>query len=549
MSRRKQSEETKRCRQDLRILALWRVMKGKRVKRVGLRNWLGGHVDIDWGAKGRPADLGTAKEEANSTIAHLLDHDNFQVTDDSGKETIRLVKPVQALEESVKRLREYEELASEKARKLLRDGDPVPVTEVFPAWLKDNIAAQVGERLWRALEQAVVEGLKRDPAYKFRTVKDESGQRVEQVRLTSPTEAPPANDNAVAAGEPNTSEAGLVGTDTEEQAAPGDKVAQRAYRQLQVVMLPVSQLYPNDWNPNVLTDEQKGELLEEVHRLGRPAKPIVVRRLHKHVYQIIDGENNWEAAKEDGQVNVPCEIVKVGDFEAMRQTFQRNQHGTRDPVRTGRMFHRMIELGGTALDGSEPSRRNIAREIGSSEATVRNYMLYGRAAEVRNGYAPETADDTISKLSVAKVRLYLELPEARRDEWLDRGGSSEEAVRILEEAGKKTKGTKGRVELKTVSPSPAGCEQGVKPADADPEETPEPAPAVGNGGDEVNAPREAREGEKPAEALSQEERAVVEGVLKSYREGRTLVRHKILAGLAAHPDAVTYFRRMIKNGS
>jgi hypothetical protein len=56
------------------------------------------------------------------------------------------------------------------------------------------------------------------------------------------------------------------------------------------------------------------------------------------------------------------------------------------------------------------------------------------------------------------------------------------------------------------------------------------------------------EQEQPAEPLSQEEQEVVSRVLGSYQNGRTLVRHKILAGLGAEPDAVAFFRRMIKGG-
>jgi hypothetical protein len=52
-----------------------------------------------------------------------------------------------------------------------------------------------------------------------------------------------------------------------------------------------------------------------------------------------------------------------------------------------------------------------------------------------------------------------------------------------------------------------------------------------------------------AEPLSSAERAVVQEVLKSYKAARPAVRHKILASLAAEPDAVNFFRQMIKRGS
>jgi hypothetical protein len=207
-----------------------------------------------------------------------------------------------------------------------------------------------------------------------------------------------------------------------------------------VVMLPVDRLLPNDWNPNMMTQEQEGQLEEEVRRDKRVAQDILVRPLTEVNYQILDGEHNWAAAKKTGLTEVPCKIVKVDDLEAMRLTFVRTQHGTRDPLLTGRLFQRMLALAGVASDFAGSSQREFARQNNINEATLRNYLLYARAAEVRNGYARETADDTIGKLSVAKIRTYLDLPEDQRDEWLDRGASGDEAHQILAQAGKKPKG-------------------------------------------------------------------------------------------------------------
>ena len=98
-------------------------------------------------------------------------------------------------------------------------------------------------------------------------------------------------------------------------------------------MLPVDRLRPNKWNPNSMTEEQETELLEEVRRLGRPSKTIVVRHVDDD-YEIVDGEHNWNAAKKGGLVEVACEVVEVDECEAMRLTYVRNLHGTRNPVRT-----------------------------------------------------------------------------------------------------------------------------------------------------------------------------------------------------------------------
>lgn len=98
-------------------------------------------------------------------------------------------------------------------------------------------------------------------------------------------------------------------------------------------------------NPNVFTNEQFDELVAEVQHLRHPAKPIVVRQ-HGDRYEIVDGEHSWRAARQAGLRQVPCEVIKVDDFEAKRQTFKRNQHGVHDHVLLGRMFLSMMEARG-----------------------------------------------------------------------------------------------------------------------------------------------------------------------------------------------------------
>jgi len=86
-----------------------------------------------------------------------------------------------------------------------------------------------------------------------------------------------------------------------------------------ITHLPINQLQPNAWNPNQMTDTQFRELVEEVRRLGRVPKPIVVRH-HGEQFEIVDGEHNWQAAQEVGLTELPCEIIDADDFEAMLQT-------------------------------------------------------------------------------------------------------------------------------------------------------------------------------------------------------------------------------------
>jgi ParB-like chromosome segregation protein Spo0J len=313
---------------------------------------------------------------------------------------------------------------------------------------------------------------------------------------------------------------------------------------IKIVLLPVSRLRPSGWNANVMQPEEEAELAEEVRRLGRPPKPIVVRAKSKG-HEIVDGEHSWKAARDCGLAQVPCEVIEADDFEAMRQSFKRNRHGKDDPVLLGRLFKQMMQTKGL-------SGRELGRLLHLSEGTVRNFVRYAEAAGVRNRYAPETGEATVRGLSVAQVRQYLDLPEARRDEWLDRGADGEEAARILAQVRTESAGTANRNEQRTQARTVPGNEAN-EAATADQAEgnAATAYAALDDGEDRAQtSPAPAtRQDNGDAEPLSQAERELVNSVLVSYRGARNPVRQKILGGLAAHPDAVAFFRRMLKGGS
>src|SRR5262249_40349201 len=146
-------------------------------------------------------------------------------------------------------------------------------------------------------------------------------------------------------------------------------------------------------------------------RRGGISKPIVVRP-EGQAFEIIDGEHCWEAAKVLGFKDVPCEVVVIDEFEAMRQTYKRNCHGTADPVLLGCLFVLMME-------SKNLSMRKLAKEMNVTEGTIRNYLDFEKAARVRNGYVSGQGDEQVAGLTVKQVRQYLELPEKERDKWLD----------------------------------------------------------------------------------------------------------------------------------
>jgi hypothetical protein len=179
------------------------------------------------------------------------------------------------------------------------------------------------------------------------------------------------------------------------------------------IALPVEALHANGYNPNSMTTAGFGELVAEVRHLGRLPKPVVVRP-NAAGYTIVDGEHGWRAACEVGLAEIPCEVIEADDFEAMRQTYKRNQHGAHHPVLLGRMFRAM-------LTERSLSQRELAKEIAVSEGAIRTALLYVDAADVRNSYAGPDSEAAIARLSVRQVRAYIALPPRVGEVWLESG--------------------------------------------------------------------------------------------------------------------------------
>ena len=185
-----------------------------------------------------------------------------------------------------------------------------------------------------------------------------------------------------------------------------------------IIRIPVDQLQANDWNPNELTEEELAELLAEIKHLGHVPKPLVVRK-NGDGFIIIDGEHCWLAAKEAGLGTVECEVIKADDFEAMRQTYKRNQHGRHGMVKQGRMFRRMLEMRGI-------SNRELAEQMELSEGTIRNSLIYAEAAELDQDY-------NFDKLTTKQMRVYRAMPSGIGKLWLDCGANPKAAWGVKSE--------------------------------------------------------------------------------------------------------------------
>jgi ParB-like chromosome segregation protein Spo0J len=217
-------------------------------------------------------------------------------------------------------------------------------------------------------------------------------------------------------------------------------------------MIDTGEILANDYNANEMEPEEFEQYLASLRRDGRLPKPLVVR-LQGDDYVLIDGEHGWRGAKKLGWRKVPCEVLEADDFEAMRQSFTRNCHGRWDQDRLGRMFQLMLKAG-------KLSQRKLAKQIGTSDGTVRNALKYAEAAELRNPYAlrkgssPHHAEFQIARLTVEQVRAYIDLPLKNRDAWLDKGANLAEVEELAGRPAKEAKTAQASTDASTKARKP-----------------------------------------------------------------------------------------------
>ena len=334
-----------------------------------------------------------------------------------------------------------------------------------------------------------------------------------------------------------------------------------------ITMLAVSELRPSGWNPNVMTAEQFSTYLQEVKTKRKIAKPIVVVQ-GKKGFIIVDGEHAWKAAKEAGLTHVPCEIVDIKLFEAMRQTLVRNRHGENNPVLLGRLYERMLKAG-------KLSNRELADQIGGvTEGTIRNQLKYATAAKLRNDYAPDGADELISSLTSKEVTAYLNLKD-KGDEWLDSEGSLEDAEKLMapksdtnaasdsatqshqddedDESDSDMEDDKSQADPENARPSgdeedgEASDDDGGEPAvsHADLKVYDNDSSAAGGG---ISSPAPATT-DTPDNADESFDDGVLDVLEETWARANQATRKKFLSGVVADPDMQKFVRQMVKQGA
>jgi len=105
------------------------------------------------------------------------------------------------------------------------------------------------------------------------------------------------------------------------------------------LLVPISDLVQNSWNPSAMSDLMFNQLVTEIERDGFD-EPILVSPLDGGKYRIVNGEHRYRAAAVLGLSEVPV-VVKAtwSEEEQMIKTVRRNMlHGELD----GQKFNKLV---------------------------------------------------------------------------------------------------------------------------------------------------------------------------------------------------------------
>jgi len=103
---------------------------------------------------------------------------------------------------------------------------------------------------------------------------------------------------------------------------------------MKVVDIPIEQIKPNDYNPNILEDKLLLQLQKTIQSYGFLQPIVVVKSKNEETYTIVDGEHRYNSCVALNYSTAPCVIVDFDKFGAMIQTISMNRlRGSLDAIK------------------------------------------------------------------------------------------------------------------------------------------------------------------------------------------------------------------------
>ena len=107
---------------------------------------------------------------------------------------------------------------------------------------------------------------------------------------------------------------------------------------MDISLIKIDQINPNDYNPNVVPDGIMAKLRAEIGQKGL-CEPIIVRSKGDG-YELVDGYHRWLICRDLGWKEIPCIIQGYDDSEAKIKTLQLNyMRGSAVPIKLANLIH------------------------------------------------------------------------------------------------------------------------------------------------------------------------------------------------------------------
>lgn len=125
--------------------------------------------------------------------------------------------------------------------------------------------------------------------------------------------------------------------------------------------IPISRIVPSKTNPRRRIDPKKqSELTESIRRLG-VLQPIIVRPVDHGNFEIVGGYCRFCAAKEADLAEIPANVRKLGDLEALEvQMIENIQRSDLHPIEEAQGYQALMKHGYDAARIAEKVGRSVA---------------------------------------------------------------------------------------------------------------------------------------------------------------------------------------------
>ena len=113
--------------------------------------------------------------------------------------------------------------------------------------------------------------------------------------------------------------------------------------QEQLKALPISEIYPNPFQPRIeFSDEELADLSQSIAENGL-IQPIIVRKSDIIGYELIAGERRLRACKRLGMTEIPAVVKEVSDQESRKQAIIENlQRSNLNPIEEAKAYRSLI---------------------------------------------------------------------------------------------------------------------------------------------------------------------------------------------------------------